>query len=62
MNDAGKKVIYCETMGGPVRSEEYPLTDNYLSQFMMVPLQDVPRLERYEAEVKTWVDMNCGKK
>lgn len=59
MNDNGKKLIYCETMGGPVKSESYPLTDGYLSQFLMIPLQDVPRLERFEAEVKTWVDANC---
>lgn len=59
-DDNGKNIIYCRTMNTDKKiSEEYPATENYLTQFLMTPLQDVPRLEKFEAEVKTWVDLNC---
>lgn len=58
--EGDKKIIYCEYMAGDNKPETYPATDGYLSQFVLIPLVDVPNLESYEAKLRTWIDQRCN--
>lgn len=55
----GKKIIYCEWMNREAPPESYPRTEKALGQFIMIPIADLPKIEKFEAEVKTWVGNNC---
>lgn len=59
LDDSGQKIIRCR-VSPTGEKESYPLTDGYLSQFIMVPLVDIPRLEKYEAELSTWIEKRCN--
>lgn len=55
----GAKIIYCEWMNANHEPQSVPRTEKALGQMLMIPLKDVPKIEKYEAEVKTWVDDHC---
>jgi hypothetical protein len=55
----GRKIIYCEWMYADKKPEIYNRTEKQLGQFLMIPLVDIPRIEKYEAEVHEWVGKNC---
>lgn len=55
----GQKVYVCEWMNSKKGQAIYQRTENNVSNFLLLPLQDVPVIEGYEAEVKEWVGKNC---
>lgn len=57
--DDGRRVYYCEWMNADHPPEVYPFSESMAAQMLSTPLKDLPKLEKYEAEVKTWVDQHC---
>lgn len=59
VTDEGKKIFHCEWMNANYPAEAYPFTESVAAQMLCTPLKDVPKLEKFEAEAKTWIDRNC---
>lgn len=59
--DKGLTFIRCEYMVGNKPPENMSADPKYLNRFLMIPLTDVQKLEKQEAEAASWIKNNCAK-